>query len=103
MSILRIAETAAQTRGLDEYRQLDQEARAQSLRMGAQATAHKIEESHQEVEESHRAVESRNEEEHPEQRRRETAPHETPEEAEEKKPPRPPLESAEGHLLDVTA
>lgn len=103
MSDFRVADTAAQTRLLDEFRHLDQSERAQAQRVAASVTSHDIEKQHKDVEESHRAVEQQPEQERHPGERREAAHHEPQEEKKEREEPRTPLECPEGHLLDLKA
>jgi hypothetical protein len=104
MSLMRIAESFAQTRGLDEYRQLDQAERAQAHRVAAELATKDIETQHKEVEETHRTVEQKNEDDRGRGEQHAHGGHPEQDEPKEKKEHSPaPLESAEGHLIDFTA
>lgn len=96
MGDVRISDTLAMTRNLDEFRHLDQQERILAERMAAQAAERALLEEKKDVEEADRSVADRNEdagsrgEYHPSRK-----------EKEEKKPA--PPEVSEGHLLDLKA
>jgi len=96
LSDVRISDTLAMTRNLDELRHLDQQERILAERMAAQAAERALQEEKKDVEEADRSVADRNEDaggrgEYHAHRR----------EKEEKKPA--PPEISEGHILDLKA
>lgn len=99
MSDVRISDSLAMTRNLDEFRYLDQQVRTAAERMSAFAAEKEIQEVKKEIEESDRSVADRSEDEggrtqyNANGQRREK-------EAEKKELP---PEVTEGHLLDLKA
>lgn len=96
MSDMKIADTLALTRSLDEFRHLDQQGRALTDRMAAHAVETKLIETKKDVEEAERPVADRHDggggaEYH--------GSHRENEKKEEEAPP----EVSEGHLLDLKA
>jgi hypothetical protein len=97
MSDIKIADAAALTRSLDEFRHLDQEQRALTDRMAGDAAHSTIDEEKKSVEDAEKAIADREEE---EQAKREARERERKEREEEKPPP---MELDEGHILDLKA
>lgn len=97
VSEVRISDTLALTRSLEEFRHLDQQERALAERMAAQAAMHEILEQKQDVEELERTVSDRSDE----GGKNPSHNHHKQEKKEEQKPP--PPETSEGHLLDLKA
>lgn len=96
MSDVRVMDTLAMNRNLDEFRHLDQQVRQAAETMAAKAAEKDLQETKKDVEETDRLVGDRSEggpqgEQHAHAKK----------EREEKK--EPPPEINEGHLLDLKA
>jgi len=97
LSDVRITDSMAMTRGLDEFRHLDQQERALAERMAAHAAERELIEQKKDVEEPERSVADRSEEEGAREY------HGSKREKKEEKPQPAPPEVSEGHLLDLKA
>lgn len=96
MADMKISDTLALTRSLDEFRHLDQQERALAERMAAHAAEARLVETKKDVEEAERSVADRHGEgSGPEYH----GSHKEREKKEEEAPP----EVSEGHLLDLKA
>lgn len=95
---IRISDTLAQTRTLDQFRHLDREERALTERIAAHSVEKELHEQKKDVEEAERAIaeqpedHARGGEYHPERKKKQEAQKEEP-----------PPEISEGHLLDLKA
>jgi hypothetical protein len=104
MSDIKITDAVAQTRGIKQFRSVDQEARVAVERLAAEAAAAKLAEEQIEVADTERAVDAKADEENQkEKERREAKKQElAAEEAKQEKKP-PPPEMDMGHLFDFKA
>ena len=99
MSDFRISDSAAQTRAIEEFRFLDQEARHQAEKMAAEAAMKEIKEEEKDVDASEDSKEQRQADAEGGSGRREDEQRRKMKEEQKEPPP----EVAEGHVLDLKA
>ena len=100
---VRMADSAAMTRGLDEFRRMDQEQRNLGNRVAGEAAAHKVEENRKDVPQNEKAseaqVKDRDARRGSKQDQDESEGQDAGGHGEDESPP---LEIDEGHFLDIT-